>query len=67
MALNAQLRNFLFKDLVDRRTVGVVAGGTGAILNRRMTDFGVLQGRGKIRMAFETDVADGSIKKGLFG
>jgi hypothetical protein len=67
MTLNAELRNFPFEDLaVDRGSVGIVTGGAGAVLDRWMGNFGFLQVFGKIRVAFEADIPDGSIEEGLF-
>jgi len=67
MALNAQLRNLLLEDLVDRRSVRVVTGGAGAILYRLMGNLGNLQGRAEISMAGQTDVPDRTGKERLFG
>lgn len=66
MAANAEVRDFLLKNFAGRRSMWIMTGGAGTVLNRWMGNFGLIQILGKIRMACKADNADGSVEKCFF-
>lgn len=66
MALNAEIRHLLLEQLGNRRTVGIVAGGAGAGLDRCMDNPRSLQGPVEIRVAFQALILDSIFEEILF-
>ena len=66
MAPNTEIRNSLPENFADRRSMRIVTGTTGPFLDRWMGYFGLFQIFGKIRVALEADITDGSVKECFF-
>jgi len=66
MAFDAEVRHLFLEQFCDRRTMGIVAGGAGTILDRCMNNPGFFQGFAEISMTFQAQVPDGAFEEVLF-
>lgn len=66
MAPDAEIRHLLLEYFCNRRAVGIVAGGAGAILDRRMGNLRLPQGLGKIHVTFQAQIPNRPFEEGLF-